>query len=63
MEAFPNCPRCKEHVILPLSDFGGDSGGSVAYKAWVCSDMKCGWTLRIDKGTVTYTITKKVDVA
>lgn len=57
----PLCPRCQRHVALPLSDFGGDSGGSVKYKAWVCMDSKCGWTLRIDKGTIQYTTTKKVN--
>lgn len=59
----PLCPRCAKFVVLPLSDFGGDSGGSVEFKAWVCMDSKCGWTLRIDKGTVMYTITKKVNGA
>jgi hypothetical protein len=39
---------------VPLSDFGGDSGGSVKYKAWVCLDKECGWTLRVDKGTITF---------
>lgn len=58
---FPTCPKCKLHLLLPLSDFGGDSGGSVEYKAWVCMDVKCGWTLRIDKGTISYTTTKKVN--
>jgi len=54
MVEFPKCPRCGEHVVLPLSDFGGDSGGSVMYKAWVCMDKDCGWTLRIDKGTISF---------
>jgi len=54
MAEFPKCPRCKTFTILPLSDYGGDSGGSVKYKAWVCMDQKCGWTLRIDKGAITF---------
>jgi hypothetical protein len=57
----PQCPKCKTWVLVPLSDFGGDSGGSVQYKAWVCLDSKCGYTIRIDKGTVQYTITRRVN--
>jgi hypothetical protein len=59
----PTCPRCKAFLLLPLSDFGGDAGGSVMYKAWVCADSRCGWTVRIDKGTVMYTTTRKVNGA
>jgi len=55
----PKCPKCSQ-VLLPLSDYGGESGGSVKYKAWVCMDYKCGWTLRIDKGQVSYTTTTKI---
>jgi len=57
METFINCPNCKSGILLPLSDYGGDHGGSVKYKAWVCYNEKCGWTLRIDKGQVSYTKT------
>lgn len=60
MNEFPKCPRCNKFVLLPLSDYGQDSGGSVTYKAWVCMDVNCGWTLRIDKGQASYTITTKV---
>jgi hypothetical protein len=48
----PKCPRCKAHPLLPLSDYG--DGGSVRWKAWVCADVKCGYSVRIDKGTVSY---------
>ena len=57
---FPKCPRCKIQMLVPLSDYGGDSGGSVMYKAWVCIDQACGWTIRIDKGQVSYTTTMKI---
>jgi hypothetical protein len=58
MREFPRCPRCSKAILLPLSDYGADHGGSVMYKAWVCADSRCGWTLRIDRGQATYTITR-----
>lgn len=48
------CPKCKNFPLLPLSDYGGEHGGSVRWKAWVCADEKCGYSVRIDKGTVSY---------
>ena len=56
---FPRCPKCKAGPLLPLSDYGNEAGGSVKYKAWCCVDMKCGFTLRIDRGQVSYTVTTK----
>jgi len=55
MAEFPKCPRCKVVQIVPLSDYGSDTGGSVKYKAWVCLDERCGWTLRIDRGNISFT--------
>lgn len=53
VDQFPKCIKCNAGVLLPLSDFGGD-GASVPYKAWACNNMDCGFSLRIDKGEVTY---------
>ncbi len=39
--------------LIPLSDYGPD-GASVPYKAWACTNPECGFSLRIDKGEVTY---------
>jgi hypothetical protein len=51
--SFPQCQKCKEGVLIPLSDYGQD-GASVTYKSWVCTHPDCGFSLRIDKGEVTY---------
>lgn len=49
----PDCTRCAEGALLPLSDYGRD-GAPITYKAWVCSNAKCGFTLRIDNGEISY---------
>ena len=49
----PNCMKCGEGRLVPLSDYGTD-GASVTYKAWACINPVCGFQLRIDKGQVTY---------
>jgi hypothetical protein len=41
----PNCPRCQDGVLLPLSDT--DGGASLAYTAWVCTRPGCGYSVRI----------------
>ncbi len=50
---FPNCKKCGAGVLVPLSDYGQE-GASVPYKAWACTNPDCGFSLRIDKGDVTY---------
>lgn len=50
---FPKCMKCGQGHLVPLSDYGTD-GASVLYKAWVCVNPECGFSLRIDKGQVTY---------
>ena len=50
---FPKCLKCNAGVLIPLSDYGQE-GSSVQYKAWACINPECGFTLRIDKGEVTY---------
>ncbi|MDE2987935.1 MAG: hypothetical protein OXT70_07760 [Chloroflexota bacterium] len=36
---------------MPLSDFGGQ-GAAVHFKAWVCTDPKCLFNLKIRNGDV-----------
>jgi hypothetical protein len=50
---YPKCMKCDNGTLVPLSDYGTD-GASVLYKAWVCVNPDCGFSLRIDKGQVTY---------
>lgn len=56
--SFPECRKCKKDstvngVLLPLSDYGQD-GAAVTYKAWACTNPECGFSLRIDKGDISY---------
>jgi hypothetical protein len=50
---FPKCQKCNNGLLIPLSDYGQD-GASVMYKAWACTNPDCGFSLRVDKGEVTY---------
>ena len=49
---WPDCKKCGEGLLLPLSDYGRD-GAPITYKAWVCSDPECGFNLRIDNGEIS----------
>ena len=49
---FPECMKCREGDLLPLSDYGRD-GAPITYKAWVCSNPKCGFNIRIDNGEIS----------
>ncbi len=49
----PKCMKCGEGRLIPLSDYGTD-GAAVLFKAWVCANPDCGFSLRIDKGQVTF---------
>ena len=51
--SFPKCQSCNSGALIPLSDYGQD-GAAVTYKAWVCTNPDCGFSLRIDKGEGTY---------
>lgn len=55
----PKCQKCDNGILIPLSDYGQD-GASVMFKAWVCTNPDCGFSLRIDKGEVSFG--RKVDV-
>lgn len=50
---FPKCISCNNGILVPLSDYGQD-GATVRYKAWACTNVNCGFSLRIDKGEVSY---------
>ena len=50
---FPKCQKCNIGVLIPLSDYGQE-GASVLFKAWVCINPDCGFSLRVDKGEVSY---------
>jgi hypothetical protein len=49
----PKCQKCNSGTLIPLSDYGQE-GASVIFKAWVCTNPECGFSLRVDKGEVTY---------
>ncbi|MCH7992019.1 MAG: hypothetical protein IIC35_06345 [Gemmatimonadetes bacterium] len=49
---FPQCLKCGNGILLPLSDYGRD-GAPITYKAWVCSHPDCGFNIRIDNGEIT----------
>jgi hypothetical protein len=50
---FPLCMKCNKGRLLPLSDYGRD-GAAITYKAWVCANPECGFSLRIDNGEISY---------
>lgn len=49
----PKCQKCNDGTLIPLSDYGQE-GSSVTFKAWACTNPECGFSLRVDKGEVTY---------
>ncbi len=49
----PECRKCSQGVLVPLSDFG-PHGASLEYKVWACINPSCGFTIRIDKGVIVY---------
>ena len=50
---FPPCLKCGKGLLLPLSDYGRE-GAPIHYKAWVCHNPECGFTLRIDNGEISH---------
>ncbi len=50
---FPECRKCGEGLLLPLSDYGRE-GAAIRYKAWVCHNPACGFSIRIDNGEISY---------
>src|SRR5215468_4829 len=53
MLEFPKCQKCNNGTLIPLSDYGQE-GASVIFKAWACTNPDCGFSLRVDKGEITY---------
>jgi hypothetical protein len=49
----PKCQKCNNGLLIPLSDYGQE-GASVIFKAWACTNPDCGFSLRVDKGEITY---------
>ncbi len=50
----PKCQKCDDGgLLIPLSDYGQE-GATVMFKAWVCTSPACGFSIRIDKGEVTF---------
>ena len=52
LDQFPSCLQCREGLLLPLSDYGRD-GAPIHYKAWVCHNPSCGFSIRIDNGEIS----------
>ena len=52
-KVFPDCQKCNNGLLLPLSDYGRD-GATIQYKAWVCSNPDCGFHIRIDNGEISF---------
>jgi len=56
--AFPVCQACKSGVMIPLSDFGvfgpreNQAAVGVNYKAWVCNNPKCHYSIRSKAGQI-----------
>lgn len=53
MDNFPECLKCGKGVLIPLSDYGRD-GSEIRYKAWVCTNYECAFSIRIDNGEVSF---------
>ena len=46
---FPKCQKCNVGDLVPLSDFGSQ-GAAIHYKAWVCTNLDCGFNIKIRNG-------------
>ena len=49
----PGCEKCESGTLVPLSDYSHE-GAMILFKAWGCVNPLCGFSLRIDKGEVSY---------
>lgn len=56
---FPECQKCNTGLLIPLSDYGRN-GAPIMYKAWVCTNPQCGYTIRIDNGGISVQLTELV---
>ncbi len=50
---FPACQKCNTGKLIPLSDYGRE-GATIKYKAWVCTNPECDFSIRIDNGELSY---------
>jgi len=50
--SYPSCLKCNIGILVPLSDYGRE-GSSIRYKAWVCTNPDCGYSIRIDNGEIS----------
>jgi hypothetical protein len=50
---WPRCLHCHRGVLLPLSDYG-PQGNDIPFKLWVCHNPSCGFSVRIDKGQISF---------
>jgi hypothetical protein len=48
---FPRCRQCGDGDLVPLSDFS-NQGASLMYKAWVCTNVDCGYNVKIRSGEI-----------
>lgn len=51
-QIYPRCQKCSKGVLIPLSDYGRE-GATIIFKAWVCTNPECLFSLRIDNGEVS----------
>lgn len=49
--AYPECRKCRDGDLVPLSDFGSQ-GAAIHFKAWVCTNQTCGFNIKIRNGDV-----------
>jgi len=45
------CRACNAGDLVPLSDFG-TNGSDIQFKAWVCTNPRCGFNLKIRNGDI-----------
>jgi hypothetical protein len=48
---FAKCRQCGDGDLVPLSDFS-NQGASLMYKAWVCTNIDCGYNVKIRSGEI-----------
>ncbi|MCH7592983.1 MAG: hypothetical protein IIB27_00550 [Chloroflexi bacterium] len=51
MPDIPECRACNAGDLVPLSDFG-TGGSDIQFKAWVCTNIECGFNLKIRSGEI-----------
>lgn len=49
--SIPQCRKCNEGDLVPLSDFGSQ-GAPIMYKAWICTNPQCLFNIKIRNGEI-----------